>query len=125
MDIKEGEYLPAGNYSSDERNLAMCCHLAVLGQLFFPPLIAAPFLIWWFRGEQMPLVRHQGKEVINLQITLFVAGLVAGALVPLLGLGLLLLGLVALYAGITGVVGAVSVREGRPYRYPINWRVLD
>lgn len=124
MEFKEGELIPAGGYSSEERNWAMCCHLAVLGQFFFPPLIVVPFLIWWLKGESLPLVRQQGKEVLNLQITLCIAGLVAAALVPLLGLGILLAGLLALYAGVTGVIGAVNVREGRPYNYPINWRVL-
>lgn len=123
MDFKEGELIPAGGYTEQERNWAMLCHLSVLGQLFFPPLVVAPFLIWWLKGESLPLVRQQGKEVLNLQITLFLAGVVAAVLTPIL-VGFLLAGLLALYAGVSGVVAAVSVREGRAYRYPINWRLL-
>jgi uncharacterized Tic20 family protein len=123
MQPQQGEYLPVAGPTSDERTWAMLCHLCIIGQMFFPVLVVGPLLIWLIKGDQMPFVKEQGKEAINFQITLFLAGLVATALVFVL-IGWLLLAVLWVYAIVAGVIATMKVKEGVPYRYGLNVRLV-
>lgn len=124
MEPREGEYLPAAGPTQDERNWAMLCHLSVVGQLFFPVLILGPLLIWLFKGDELPLVKSQGKEAINFQITLFLACLLGWLLVPIFGLGFVVLAVLWIYSVVAGVIATVKTREGVAYRYGMNLRLI-
>lgn len=123
MEPQNGEYLPVTGPTQDERNWAMLCHLCIIGQMFIPLLVIGPLLIWLLKGDQLPFVKAQGKEAINFQITLFLAGLVGSALIFVL-IGWLVLGLLWVYAIVAGVIATMKVKEGVPYRYGINLRLV-
>jgi uncharacterized protein len=127
MQPQEGEYLPVAGPTQDERNWAMLCHLCVVGQLLILPalpLIAAgPLLIWLFKGDKLPFVKEQGKEVINFQITMFLAGLIGWVLVWVF-IGFLILGLLWVYGIVAGVMATMKAKEGVPYRYGLNLRLV-
>ncbi len=124
MDPREGEYLPVDRSTrSDERTWAMLCHLCIVGQMFFFPLIVGPLLIWLIKGDDLPLVKQQGKEAINFQITLFLAAIVCGVL-WLVGIGILLGAALWIYAIVAGVIATVKVKEGVAYRYRFNLRLI-
>jgi uncharacterized protein len=125
MESQQGEYLPVVGPTKDERTWAMLCHLCIVVQMFLPILVLGPLLILLIKGDDLPLVKQQGKEAINFQITLFLAALVCGLLIPLFGLGFLLAALVAIYAFIAGIIASVKVKEGEPYRYGICLRLLS
>jgi uncharacterized Tic20 family protein len=125
MDSQDSEFLPVSMPSKDERTWAMLCHLCIVAQMFLPILILGPLLIWLIKGEQLPFVRAQGKEVLNFQITLFLAGIVCWVLVLALGLGFILMGVLAIYSIVVGVIGAVKTNEGVAYRYGFNWRLIS
>ena len=124
MMTNDAEFLPVVGPRKEERNWAMLCHLAVVGQMFFPVLIIAPLLIWLLKGDDMPLVREQGKEAVNFQITLLLAAVVCGVLWFVL-IGILLAGVLWLYAVIAGVIATMKVKEGVAYRYPFNLRLIS
>jgi uncharacterized Tic20 family protein len=71
----------------------------------------------------MPFVKEQGKEAINFQITLFLVGLI-GTLLIFVVIGWLLLGLLWVYAIVAGIIATMKVKEGAPYRYGINLRLV-
>jgi uncharacterized Tic20 family protein len=123
MEPQKGEYLPVAGPTQDERNWAMLCHLCIVGQMFIPLLVIGPLLIWLFKGDQLPFVKEQGKEAINFQITLFLAAIVCGVL-WLVVLGILLAGILWVYAIVAGVIATMKVKEGVPYRYGINLRLV-
>jgi uncharacterized Tic20 family protein len=123
MEPQQGEYLPAIGASKDERTWAMLCHLCVIGQMFFPVLVIGPLLIWLIKGDELPLVKEQGKEAINFQITLFLAAIVCAILWVFL-IGMLLAGLLWIYAIVAGIIATVKVKEGNPYRYGLNLRLI-
>ncbi len=125
MENPNAEFLPAITPSKEERTWAMLCHLSVVAQMFLPILVLAPLVIWLLKGDQLPFVRAQGKEVINFQITMFLLGIVGMVLILAMGLGLAILGILWLYAVITGVIGAVKTNEGVAYRYGINFRFIS
>ena len=120
----DADFLPAAMPSKDERTWAMLCHLCIVAEVFLPILVLGPLVIWLIKGDELPFVRAQGKEVLNLQITLFLAGIVSWILVLAFGLGFLLLGLLGVYSVVAGVIGAVKVNEGVAYRYAFNLRLI-
>lgn len=124
MQHQQGEYLPVAGPTQDERNWAMLCHLCIIGQMFIPVLVIGPLLIWLVKGDQLPFVKEQGKEAINFQITLFLAGLVGWVLVWIL-IGWLVLGLLWVYAIVAGIIATMKVKEGVPYRYGLNLRLVS
>lgn len=113
-------------YSSEEKNWAMAAHLAPLTGFVVPvPFfnIIAPALVWFFKRESMPLVEDQGKESLNFQITILLAGIVCFVLAFFvigffLGIALLIYDVVMI------VLATKSVQEGRPFRYPLTLRLL-
>lgn len=119
----DAEFLP-GSPSKQERTWAMLCHLSVVGQIFFPILMLGPLLIWLLKGDEMPFVKMQGKEALNFQITLFLAGIVCWILVLAFGLGFLLMGILWVYSVVVGIIGAVKTNEGVAYRYGLNLRLI-
>lgn len=124
MQPQQGEYLPVAGPTQDERTWAMLCHLCIVGQMFIPVLVIGPLLIWLLKGDQMPFVKEQGKEAVNFQITLFLAGLIGGALTVII-VGFFLLGLLWVYAIVVGIIATMKVKEGVPYRYGINLRLVN
>lgn len=124
MDTQDSEFLPANIPNKEERTWAMLCHLCIVAQIFLPILVLGPLLIWLIKGEHLPFVKAQGKEVLNFQITLFLAGLISTALI-VVGIGILLLILLWIYSIVVGVIGAVKTNEGVAYRYGFNWRLIS
>jgi uncharacterized Tic20 family protein len=124
MEPRKGEYLPVAGPTQDERNWAMLCHLCIIGQMFIPLLVVGPLLIWLFKGDQLPFVKEQGKEAVNFQITLFLVGLVGWVLIWVL-IGWLVLGVLWVYAIVAGVIATMKVKEGVPYRYGLNLRLVS
>lgn len=123
MEPQQGEYLPVAGPTSDERTWAMLCHLCVVGQMFFPVLIIGPLLIWLIKGDELPMVKEQGKEAINFQITLFLACVIGSVLIFVL-IGWLLLAALWIYAIVAGIMATMAVKEGRPYHYGLNIRLV-
>ena len=121
----DADFLPAVGPTKEERTWAMLCHLCIVAEIFLPILVLGPLVIWLIKSDQLPFVKTQGKEVLNFQITLFLAGIVCWILVLALGLGFLLLGILGIYSVVAGVIGAVKVNEGVPYRYAFNLRLIS
>ena len=120
----DAEFLPAIGPGKEERTWAMLCHLCVVAQIFLPILVLGPLVIWLIKSDNLPFVKAQGKEVLNFQITLFLASIVCAILVLALGLGIILWFILGIYSIVAGVIGAVKVNEGVPYRYGINLRLI-
>lgn len=125
MESQNADFLPVSVPSKEERTWAMLCHLCIVAQIFVPILILGPLLIWLIKGDQLPFVKTQGKEVLNFQITLFLAGIVCWVLVLAFGLGFILMGVLGIYSIVVGVIGAVKTNEGVAYRYGFNWRLIS
>jgi uncharacterized Tic20 family protein len=125
MTTYDSQPLPGNAPGKEERTWAMLCHLSVVGQLFIPVLMLGPLLIWLLKGDQLPFVKQQGKEALNFQITLFLAGIVCWILVLAFGLGFILMGILWVYSIVVGIIGAVKTNEGFPYQYGLNLRLIS
>lgn len=122
--MSDAEFLPVIAPSKEERTWGMLAHLSLVAQIFLPILMLAPLVILLIKGDRMPFVKAQSKEVINEQITLLLAVIVSCILI-VVGIGVVLLFVLWIYSIVTGIIGAVKVNEGVAYRYPMNWRLIS
>lgn len=115
----------AGELSAEEKNWAMACHLAALGAFVFPfGGIIGPLVIWLLKRDHMPFVDDQGKEALNFQITMMIAGFVC-ILLMLVVIGVLLIFPLIIFDVVMIIVAAVKASEGVRYRYPIAFRLIN
>jgi uncharacterized Tic20 family protein len=109
----------------EERNWAMLAHLS--GLLAFATLIGGvlgPLVMWMIRKDDMNFAADQDKEALNFQITVFIAGLIAGVMCLIL-IGFVLLGILVIADLVLMIVAAVKASEGVNYRYPFNLRLIS
>lgn len=108
--------------TQEERTYAMLCHLASLAGGIIPfGGILGPLVVWLMKKDTMPLVNDQGKESLNFQVTVHIA-LVVSFLFAFVGIGFVLIPLVALGSFILTILAAVAANEGKQYRYPCTIR---
>lgn len=121
--------------SHDARQMGMFVHLsALLGGFLTSPAggwgcFVGPLIIWLIKKDTMPFVDDQGKEALNFNITVaiafvvlaifslltfFIGLIVAIPLWIIIGIGWLVLTIVA----------AVKANEGVRYRYPFCLRLI-
>jgi uncharacterized Tic20 family protein len=109
---------------TDERTMAMFCHLAAFSA-FFAPLghVLGPLVLWCLKKKEMPFVDYHGKESLNFQISLTMYMIVSTILAfviigfPMLGAGLI--------AGLVmPIIAGLKANEGVFYRYPFIVRFI-
>jgi uncharacterized Tic20 family protein len=114
----------AEGISAEERQWGMFAHLATLVGLIIPlGSILGPLVVWLVKKDTMPFVDDQGKEAVNFQITIAIAGIVAGLLVFVL-IGFLLLPVIGIAWLVLSVLAGIKANEGQYYRYPFAIRLL-
>jgi uncharacterized Tic20 family protein len=104
--------------TSEERNMAMLMYILAIITSFVGPLI-----IWLMKKDSSPFINQQGKELLNFQITAFIAFVICGVLTIVL-IGLLLMPIVGLCSLIFTIMGAIKVSKGEAYRFPFAIRLL-
>jgi uncharacterized Tic20 family protein len=104
--------------SKDARMWAMLCHLLGLFTSFVGPLI-----IWSLKKEEDPFIDNQGKEALNFQITVLIAGIVS-ALLTFICIGALLGVAVTIVDIIFCIIACVKANGGEAYRYPVSIRFI-
>lgn len=110
--------------SAEVRQWAMFCHLAALLGLVFPfGSLLGPLVMWIWKKDVDPFVDAQGKEALNFQITVFIAGVICGLLMFIL-IGIVLFGMLMIAVLILTIIAGVKANEGEPYRYPLTWRPI-
>ena len=120
------EQLPqTTQFSKEEQNWAMICHLVALAGFVIPfGSVLGPLVVWLMKRSEMPLVDRHGKESLNFQITVAFAALISAVLMVVL-VGFVLLAIVAIGALVLTIRAAIKVSNGDlDYRYPWTIRLL-
>lgn len=106
--------------TSDDRTLAMLCHLLAIFTGFLGPLV-----LWLVKKDASPFVDHHGREALNFQLTVLLASICLAALTFVLLLaffiGILLVPvLMALSIGalVLEIMAALAAQRGEWYHYP-------
>lgn len=82
-----------------------------------------PVVILLTVGERNLRVRAAARESVNFEITITLA-LLASALLAFVGVGFLLIGIVALVWLALRIIATVESAKGRAYRYPVSIRIV-
>ncbi len=109
--------------ATEERQWAMFAHLSALSGFIIPFGNLIGPLIMWRVKKDLPFVDDQGREALNFQLTVTIAGVVCFLLTFVL-IGLLLLPVLAIGALVLVVIAALKANQGEQYRYPMTIRLI-
>lgn len=109
----------AGGPTQDERTWALLAHvLSIVGSFI------APLVIWLVKKEDSAFVAEHARESLNFQITVAIASIAASALICV-GIGALLLPVIAVADLVLVILATLKAGEGEPYRYPLTLRLVQ
>ena len=110
--------------TQDERTWGMLAHLTAFSGFLIPfGNIIAPLIVWLVKRDQSQFVGDQGKESLNFNITVLLAGVVCWALVYVL-IGILLGVALFFYWLAMIIVAGIKASEGIRYRHPFTLRLI-
>lgn len=113
-----------GKPGPEARKWALIAHLSgFVGCLIPFGSLIGPLLVWQLKKDQDPFIDDQGKEALNFQISVALAGLVC-VLLMIIVIGFLLIWVVIIGAVILMIIAAIKANEGQAYRYPFCWRII-
>jgi uncharacterized Tic20 family protein len=113
--ILGSEETPVSTPTSDERTLAILCHLLTLFFWIFPPLI-----IYLVKKNESAFVAAHAKESLNFQITVAIIGIVLCLTI----IGILLLWVLGIIVLVLVIVATIKASENKLYRYPMTIRLI-
>jgi uncharacterized Tic20 family protein len=109
---------PAGTPTKEECNMAMLIYILAIFTGWVGPLI-----IWLVKKDASPFINDQGKEVLNFQITFFLAYIVS-ALLMFVVIGCILMPALFIASLVFCIMGAMAASKGTAYRFPFNIRLI-
>lgn len=110
--------------SSDEKTMAMFCHLSGLVGYIIPfGNIVAPLIIWQMKKESSAYIDYHGKEAVNFQIALTVYMVIAALSIFVL-IGFVLAPLIGIAGLVLMLMASIKAKDGENYRYPFIFRLL-
>jgi uncharacterized Tic20 family protein len=123
--------------SSEERTLAVLCHAGGYFTWFLMPLF-----VWALKRRDSAYIDQHGKEALNFQVFMTVPYLLAGIeMIAVLVLrfmgrlpqgpatiwalaGMAVMGVLLLWETVLVVVASIWAMQGRPFRYPLMFRII-
>lgn len=104
--------------TSDEKNIALLCHIGTFFGGFIVPLI-----VWLIKKEESEFITRHAKESLNFQISLLIY-IVASSVLMIILIGVFLMFAVGIFAFITVILATVAASGGKDYKYPLNLRFI-
>ncbi len=118
--VVESEVVP----SKEEKTLGLVCVLLqFLGVVVPFGSLIGPLVLWLVKKDSSHFLDEIGKETVNFQIALIIAGFICFILCFIF-IGFLLLPIVGIYALVTIIIAAIKANEGIVYRYPVSIRFI-
>ncbi len=104
----------------EDRQMLLFAHLSQLLNLFtgFGGLIV-PLVIWLTQKDKVKQMDQQGKQILNFQLTMFLAALVSIPLMLIL-IGFVIIAGVCLLTLIFPIINAIKANNGEPTDYPLS-----
>lgn len=112
----------------EERNWALCAHLSSLSSFIGIPGFIGPLVVWLAKKDELPFASAQAKEALNFQISLFTYSIICIVLIftvigALIGIpGLIILAIIEI---VFTIIASIQAGEGKPYRYPLTFRLIE
>ena len=106
------------------RTWAMICHLSAFVGIIIPfGSIIAPLVIWLIKRAESPFIDDQGKEALNLQLSVLVYAIISGLLIYIF-IGYLLLLALIIFNYVMVIMAALKANRGEMFRYPLCIRFI-
>ncbi|WP_093368217.1 DUF4870 domain-containing protein [Psychroflexus sediminis] len=104
----------------EDRQMLLFAHLSQLLNLFtgFGGFIV-PLIIWLTQKDKIEHMDEQGKQILNFQLTMLLAALVAVPLMLIL-IGFVILAGVGLLTLIFPIINAIKANNGEKTDYPLS-----
>jgi len=117
------EYSPESGTPAEEKDTntwAMILHLSMLSGLIVPMAgLIVPIVIYVLKKDHLPGLRPHGYVVFNWMISAFIYAIIS-IILMVIGIGVLLLGALALVSLIFPIIGGVKASEGEVWPYPLS-----
>jgi uncharacterized Tic20 family protein len=114
----------SGGESTSKTTWFLICHLSALSGFLVPfGHILGPLLVWQIKKNEIPEIERHGKDALNFQITMSLAGLIAGFLVIIL-IGIILVPVVLIAWLIFTILVGIKAGNNEPYKYPFAIQFL-
>lgn len=118
--VVEQPHTDVAAITKEERNWAICVHLASLLGFIIPVVgsIVGPLVVWLTQKDNSDFVDTHGREALNFQISMMIYFLISLVLLFIL-IGFLFIWLIPIVDVIFVVIAAIKASEGKEYRYPM------
>jgi uncharacterized Tic20 family protein len=111
--------------SKDAKMWGMFCHLAALAGYVIPfGSVVGPLVVWLIKKQEFPFVDSNGKKSLNWQITLAIAFLICIPLIPVCGIGAILMICLGLLDLIFVIIASIKTNNGEDYKYPWSFNFI-
>lgn len=107
-------------FLKEDRQMLLFAHLSQLLNLFtgFVGFIV-PLVIWLTQKDKVEHMDEQGKQILNFQLTMFLAALVSVPLMLIL-VGFVLIAVVGILTLVFPIINAMKANDGLPTHYPFS-----
>ncbi len=106
----------------DTRTWAMVLHLSVLSGLIVPMAgLVVPVVIFLLKKEQVPGLAPHGYVIFNWMISALIYAVIS-LILMIVGIGVLLMAIVAVLSLVFPIIGAIKASEGEVWPYPLSIR---
>jgi uncharacterized Tic20 family protein len=118
QNYSETHEIKYGNVSSDERTLAILCHVLSIFFWIIPSLV-----IYLLKKDESKYVAEHAKEALNFQISITIFYIISAVLMLIL-IGVFLM--IAVYFGsiILCIIATIKASDNVLYRYPFSIRLI-
>ena len=111
---------------SNQKTYVTALHLSVLLGSLIPWLgYIAPFILWILKKDSILRVDRHGRVVLNWVLSSLIISVMGWILVPLLGLGFLVLGALWIANILFSIIGAIKAYEGELWNYPFSFKFFS
>lgn len=109
----------------DERMWGMFCHLSALAMFIIPfGSIIGPLIIWSIKKEEYPIVKDQGKEALNFNISMMIYTIISAFLI-LIVVGIMLLIAIGIFQLVMIIIASIKANNGEAFRYPLTINFIN
>ena len=106
--------------SKDARTMALLAHILGIFTSFVVPLI-----IWLIKKDDDEFIADQAKEALNFHITVIIAYFAITIIaIVTMGIGFILYPVLGIGVLVLGIVAGLKANDGIAYRYPCTIRLI-
>ena len=109
----------------EDRQLLLLTHLSQLLNLITGiGGFVVPLVIWLTQKEHVRDMDRHGKMIVNFQISMFIYSIISIPLIFLIGLGIILLIVIAVLAFVFPILNGIKASNGEEPYYPFSFEFL-